>query len=555
MTIVDSPVNDPSSDRGSHYDAIIVGAGFAGLYMLYRLRGLGLTVRVIEAGDGVGGTWYWNRYPGARCDVPSLEYSYSFSKELQEEWEWTELMPSQPEVEKYLNHVADRFDLRRDIDLGTRVTGATFDEVACRWTVTTDSGEALSARFCIMATGCLSAPMRPDIQGMESFDGLSLQTSLWPKEGVDLTGLRVGIIGTGSSAVQAIPVLAAQAAHLFVFQRTATFTFPSMNRPLSPEYQRMVKDSYEEIRDRQRHSLAGLAGWSPNGWFQPPTRKILETSMEERLALLDERGWMAVRAFADVQSSLEANEAAVDLYREMVRRTVADQTVAEALSPRGYPLGCKRQVVDSDYFVTFNRDNVTLVDLKREAIEAVTPAGLRTSNQEYAFDVLVYATGFDAMTGALAKIDICGRDGRALKEKWAGGPRTYLGLQSAGFPNLFTITGPQSPSVLTNMVVSIEQHVDWVAACIANLDSEGLSTIEPSIDAEDAWVDHVNQIAQGTMYTAETCNSWYIGANIPGKPRIFMPYVGGLGRYTEKCAAVAANGYEGFIRERGVVRA
>ncbi len=529
------------------YDAIVVGAGFAGLYMLYRLRELGFSARVIEAGDGVGGTWYWNRYPGARCDVPSLEYSYSFSRELQEEWEWTEVMPAQPEVEKYLNHVADRFGLRPNIQLSTRVTSAVFDEATDRWTVGTDAGDRYSARYCVMATGCLSEPSRPDVPGMDSFAGLTLQTSLWPKEGVDLTGKRVGMIGTGSSGVQAAPVIAEQAAHLFIFQRTPTFTFPSMNRPLNPEYQRKVKDNYPEVRQKQRETPVGISGWGAPAWMQAPTRKILETSEEDKLAALNELGWGAVRSFADIQTNLEANAAAVELYCEMVRRTVKDPEVAESLSPRDYPLGCKRQVIDTDYFETFNRDNVTLVDLRRGAIEEVTPKGLRTAAGEYEFDVLIYATGFDAMTGALNRIDIRGRGGRALKEKWAHGPREYLGLQSAGFPNLFTITGPGSPSVLTNMVVSIEEHVDWVSDCIAYLRDHQLETIEPSVEAEDAWIEHVNQVAEGTMYTAPSCNSWYLGANIAGKTRIFMPYVGGLAKYLEKCREIVANGYEGFV--------
>jgi cation diffusion facilitator CzcD-associated flavoprotein CzcO len=536
---------------GETHDAIVVGAGFAGLYMLYRLRGLGLSTRVIEAGDGVGGTWYWNRYPGARCDVPSLEYSYSFSKELQEEWEWTELMPSQPEVERYLNHVADRFDLRRDIELSTRVTAAVFDERRARWLIETNTGRRFSARFCVMATGCLSAPYRPEYPGADSFRGLVLQTSLWPKEDVDLSGRRVGMIGTGSSAVQATPEIAAVAEHLYVFQRTPTFTFPSMNRPLEPEFQRKVKDNYDEVRRVQRQSQVGISGYNAAGAFiQPPNKKILETPFEERMAMLDERGWGAIRMFSDVQSSLEANAAAVEMYCEMVRRTVKDPEVAEALSPRSYPLGCKRIVVDKDYFVTFNRPNVTLVDIRRAPIEAITPAGLRTAEREYEFDVLVYATGFDAMTGALNRIDIRGREGMALREKWQYGPRSYLGIQVAGFPNLFTITGPGSPSVLSNMVVSIEQHVDWVADALEYMAERGLDTIEPTVEAEDAWVDHVNQVAQGTMYTAESCNSWYLGANIAGKPRVFMPYVGGVGRYADRCREVVANGYKGFVLAR-----
>jgi cyclohexanone monooxygenase len=530
------------------YDAVVVGAGFAGLYMLHRLRGLGLTARVLEMGEGIGGTWFWNRYPGARCDVPSLEYSYSFSKELQEEWEWSELMPSQEEVERYLNHVADRFELWRDIELSTRVNSAVYDDAACRWTVETDTGRRFSARFCIMATGCLSAPNRPEFAGADSFEGLVLQTSLWPKDGVDFSGLRVGMIGTGSSAVQATPEIAAQADHLYVFQRTPTYTFPSMNRPMDPAFQRKVKDNYDEVRKVQRQSQAGISGYTGSGAFiQPPTLKILETTPEQRKAMLDERGWMAVRLFADVQRNLEANALAVEMYGEMVRRMVKDPEVADALAPKDYPLGCKRVVVDKDYFVTFNRDNVTLVDLRKEGIEAITPKGLKTAARDYEFDVLIYATGFDAMTGALNRIDIRGSGGRKLREKWQDGPRAYLGIQSAGFPNMFMITGPGSPSVLSNMVVSIEQHVDWVSEAIDYMCEHGVETIEPEVEAEDRWIEHVNEVADGTMFTAESCNSWYLGVNIEGKPRVFMPYVGGVGRYAERCREIVANGYEGFV--------
>ncbi|HEY7270292.1 MAG TPA: NAD(P)/FAD-dependent oxidoreductase, partial [Dehalococcoidia bacterium] len=375
--------------------------------------------------------------------------------------------------------------------------------------------------------------------------------SLWPKDGVDLRGKRVGMIGTGSSAVQATPEIAAEAAHLFVFQRTPTYTFPTPNRPLESEFQRKAKDNYEEIRRVQRQSQAGISGYTPAGAFmQPPTLKIMETTAEERMKMVDERGWMASRLFSDAQSNLEANELAVEMYREMIRRTVDDPEVAETLSPRGYPLGCKRVVIDKDYFVTFNRDNVTLVDLQKEPIEAITPNGLKTAAGEYEFDVLIYATGFDAMTGALNRIDIRGRKGETLRRKWEHGPKAYLGIQVAGFPNMFTITGPGSPSVLSNMIVSIEQHVDWIADALEHMIERNLDTIEPTEEAQEAWVEHVNQVSVGTMYTAETCNSWYLGANIAGKTRVFMPYVGGVGKYAERCREIVGNGYEGFVLER-----
>ena len=533
------------------FDAIIVGAGMAGLYMLYRLRGQGMTARVFEAGTNVGGTWYWNRYPGARCDVTSMEYSFSFSKELEQDWEWTELMASQPEIERYVNHVADRFDLRRDITFRTRVTDATFDEDRRLWTVLTDRGHEVTARYCIMATGCLSAPMLPNIPGIDRFQGVSVQTSLWPKEGVDLAGKRVALIGTGSSAVQATPEIARAAAQLTVFQRTPTYTWPSPNRPLSVEEQARIKATYDELRHKQRTSQVGISGVVNGALVQPPTQKLLDLSEEERLEVLDDHGFAATRMYADIATNPEANAAARTLYGTMIRRVVQDPKTADALTPKDYPIGCKRAVVDRDYFVTFNRPNVALVDLRTEPIVEVTERGIRTARTEHEFDVIVYATGFDAMTGALNRIAIRGEGGVLLRDKWAAGPRNYLGLMAAGFPNLFTITGPGSPSVLSNMVVSIEQHVDWIAGCLAYLRGNGLDRIAPTEDAEDAWVNHVNEVAAGTMYTAPSCNSWYLGANVPGKVRQFMPYVGGVGRYREKCDQVVANGYEGFVLGAG----
>jgi cyclohexanone monooxygenase len=531
----------------AEYDVIVVGAGFAGIYSLYHFRELGFTARALEMGDGVGGTWYWNRYPGARCDVPSLEYSYGFSKELQLEWEWTEIMPARAEIEEYLNHVVDRFDLRDDIQLKTRVTAATFDEEGARWLVETDTGERFSAPFVVMATGCLSAPMVPDVPGRDSFEGLILQTSMWPREGVDLGGKRVGLIGTGSSGVQATPEIARDAEHLYVFQRTATYSFPAFRGMLDPELQRTFKENPDEFRRQQRQAFAGVAGFGGAlGPAQPPERKILETPWEEQLEVLDEQGFWGARAWGDVLVDLEANEAGAELFREMIRRTVDDPDVAQALSPRGYPLGCKRLVFGVDYYESFNRDNVTLVDLRKGGIEAITPTGIRTAQGDYDLDVIVFATGFDAMTGALNRIDIRGRDGLLLRDAWAEGARTLLGLQSYGFPNLFTITGPGSPSVLANMVVGIEQHVEWIGDCLAYLRDRGFHTIEPTLEAQDAWVAHVNEVAEGSMYTAPTCNSWYLGANIPGKPRVFLPYIGGLPQYIEKADACAAAGYEGF---------
>ena len=530
-------------------DVIVVGAGFAGMYALHKFRGLGLRTQVLEAGKDVGGTWYWNRYPGARCDVPSVEYSYSFDKDLEQEWDWTEIMAAQPEILEYANHVADRFDLRKDMQFQTRVDSAVFDENSNCWTVVTESGQTYTARFCVMATGCLSVPNTPRIDGQDNFAGSVYHTGNWPEGGVDFSDAAVGIIGTGSSGIQSIPVIAEQAKHLTVFQRTPNYTMPAANAPLKTEFLRQAKENYSAIRAEQRASQVGIVGYGfgfGGAENVVPTQEIKQTTPAERQRLVEEEGFLAIRRYADVALDEEANELACEMYRDQVKRVIKDPATAQALMPRDYPMGCKRPVIDTNYYETFNRDNVTLVDLRQGGIEEITEAGVRTAKADYTFDVLVYATGFDAMTGALGKIDIRGRENRALTEYWEAGPRTYLGLQVAGFPNLFTVTGPGSPSVLSNMIVSIEQHIDWIARCISDLDQCGAQTIEATTEAEDEWIAHVNDVAQNTMFTAKSCNSWYLGANIPGKPRIFMPYVGGVGVYREKCDEVARNGYQGF---------
>ena len=522
-------------------DAVVVGAGFAGLYMLHSLRGLGLSARVFEAGDGIGGTWYWNRYPGARCDVESLDYSYSFSDELQQEWQWTERYASQPEILTYINHVADRFDLRRDIQCGTRVTAAVFDESATRWTVETDRGDRVSARFCIMATGCLSSAQAPKFPGLESFEGRWYHTGRWPHEGVDFTGQRVGVIGTGSSAIQSIPIIAAQARHLYVFQRTPNYSIPAHNAPLDREFERRVKADYAEFRRQARESRVGFVMERNEVSALAVAREQREGEYEKRWS----RGGLGFSStFADLLTSQEANDTAAAFFRDKIRSIVRDPAVAEALTPRDYPLGTKRLCVDTGYYATFNRDNVTLIDIRATPIETITPAGLRTREAEYTLDSLVFAIGFDAMTGALLGVDIRGRDGRTLREAWAAGPKTYLGLGVAGFPNFFMITGPGSPSVLSNMIVSIEQHVDWIAACVTFMRERGHAAIEPEAGAQEAWVAHVNEVGNLTLYPR--ANSWYMGANVPGKPRIFMPYIGGVGTYRQICDDVAAKGYTGF---------
>jgi cyclohexanone monooxygenase len=526
------------------FDAVIVGAGLAGLYMLHRLRGLGLSARVYEAGDGVGGTWYWNRYPGARCDIESMDYSYSFSDELQQEWQWTERFAAQPEILRYVNHVADRFDLRRDIQFSTRVIAASYDETTGRWKIATDAGDRVSAQFCVMAVGCLSTTQVPNFPGLDTFRGKWYHTGRWPHEGVDFTGQRVGVVGTGSSAIQAIPVIAEQAAHLHVFQRTPNYSVPSRNAPLDPEYERSIKANYATFRQQARESRAGFV--TPN--TEHMEKSALEVTPEERDHAYEtrwQRGGLGFNsAFIDVGVKIEANDTAAEFVRAKIRAIVRDPEVAEALAPKDYPIGTKRLCADSGYFETYNRDNVTLVNLRKTPIEAITPQGIKTADAEYAFDSIVFAIGFDAMTGPLLGIDIRGRCGVSLRELWAAGPHTYLGIGMAGFPNLFTITGPGSPSVLSNMIVSIEQHVDWIADCVDYLCEHGYQSIEPTAEAQEAWVAHVNEVGHTTLYPR--ANSWYMGANIPGKPRVFMPYIGGVGTYRQKCDEVAEAGYTGF---------
>jgi cation diffusion facilitator CzcD-associated flavoprotein CzcO len=539
----------PAMAAPRRFDVIVIGAGVAGLYAVHLLRERGFSVRALEKGDEVGGTWYWNRYPGARCDVQSIEYSYSFSQEIEQEWEWTELMPAQPEIEAYLNFVADRLDLRRDIQLDTRVTTLTYDEADASWSVGTDGPDRFVARWVIAATGCLSAPVEPDIPGLSSFTGVTLYTNRFPKEGFDFTDLRVGVVGTGSSGVQSIPVIAEQAEHLYVFQRSAAYTRPANNRPLQPGELDAVKADYEGLRRRQRAAYAGLVSFGAVSFegITPPSRRILDTPREERLAVLEELGWTAPGAWADVMFDLEANRAGTELYGELVRREVEDPDVAESLIPH-YPLGCKRQILDIGYFASFNRENVTLVDLRREPIVEVRADGIHTGRSDIELDVLVMATGFDAMTGALNRIDVRGREGRSLQEFWsAEGPGSYLGLQVAGFPNLFTITGPGSPSVLTNMMVAIEQHVDWITDCLVYLRDHDRRSIEASREAQEAWVDHATSIVTGLVRASDACNSWYVGANVAGKKRFHMPYVGGLPAYRQRCEEVVAAGYEGFV--------
>ena len=550
MSAASSISGKGDAENTETYDVVVVGAGFAGMYMLHRLRRQGLSVRVYEQGGDVGGTWYWNRYPGARCDIESMQYSYSFSNELQQEWEWSERYAPQPEILKYAHHVADRFNLRPDIQLDTRVERAAFDEITHGWSVTTSDGKHVTANHVVLATGCLSNARMPDIKGLADFKGQIYHTGHWPHDPVDFTGLRVGVIGTGSSAIQSVPVIAAQAKHLTVFQRTANFSIPARNAALTLEERDSFRSNYPEIRRIAREEMR-------NGIVQElPDRGALDDGDNARRAKYESRWTNGGLTFLAVYNNLvldkTANDTAADFVRGKIAEIVRDPQTAMLLQPRDHPIGSKRICVDTDYYATFNRPDVTLVDIKSNPIETILPNAVRAGGNDHEVDALVLATGFDAMTGSVAKIDIRGRDGQTLNAKWAEGPRTYLGLMSAGFPNLFIITGPGSPSVLSNMIVAIEQHVDWIADAIAHMRDRGLDTIEASKGAEDKWVAHVNEVAHATLYPQ--ANSWYMGANIPGKPQIFMPYIGGVNIYRQICNDVVAKGYEGFVMmaaERG----
>jgi cyclohexanone monooxygenase len=523
-------------------DVVVVGAGFAGLYLLHRLRTLGYDTQVVEAAGGLGGTWYWNRYPGARCDVESLEYSYGFDEDLQQDWEWTERYATQPEILRYLEHVADRFDLRRDIQFDTRVVAAAYDDATSRWTIRTDVGDELVAQFVVMATGCLSSANVPDIAGRDRFVGPTYHTGRWPHDGVDFTGQRVGVIGTGSSAIQSIPIIAERAAQLTVFQRTASYAVPANNRPLDPIEQAEVKADYAGLRAANRQSMVGFGSRWPGNEALASTASA-EDRAREFEARWERGGLPFLGAFADLMVDPAANDLAAEFVRDKIRGIVADPATARLLSPDTV-IGCKRLCVDTGYYATFNRPNVALVDVSDHGIDEITEHGIRVDDTTYELDAIVFATGFDAMTGALAAIDIRGRNGETLRDAWAAGPRTYLGLTVAGFPNLFLVTGPGSPSVLTNMVTSIEHHVQWISDAIDHLKRNGLGRIEATVEAQDDWVEFVNLVASLTVYPS--CNSWYLGANVPGKPRVFMPLIG-FPTYVERCDTIVAAGYEGFV--------
>ena len=522
------------------YDVAIVGAGFAGLYLLHRLRGLGLRAKVLEAGFDVGGTWYWNRYPGARCDVESMQYSYQFDDALQQDWNWSERYAPQPEILEYAQHVADRFDLRSDIQFNTRVATARYDAATSRWTLEAEEGGKTVARFCVMATGCLSVPNWPKLNGLEDFAGPTYHTAIWPHEKIDFTGKRVAVIGTGSSAIQSIPLIAEEATELFVFQRTPNYAIPAHNALLDPEKVKAIKADYPGMRERARNNHPGI-----DGDFRKDD--ALDATPEERKAEYARRwqngGLTFMGAYGDLMLNKEANDTIANFVRDKIREIVNDPALAELLCPDNI-IGGKRLCVDTNYFATYNRDNVSLIDVKERPIEAITAKGVRAHGRDFEVDALIIATGFDAMTGALTNIDIRGRDNASLQGRWADGPSSYLGLAMADFPNLFTITGPGSPSVFTNMIPTIEQHVDWVSDCLAYMTAHNYTSIEAEREAEKDWWDHVQEVAAEGLKS--TTDSWYLGANVSGKARVFMPYYGGFPKYCAKCEEVVADGYTGF---------
>ncbi|GAA1105367.1 flavin-containing monooxygenase [Pseudonocardia alni] len=537
----------PAPSREPEYDAVVVGAGFAGLHMLHRLRTAGLRTRLFEAGDAVGGTWFWNRYPGARCDFESVDYSYGFDAELQRDWTWSERYPSQPEILRYLDHVADRFGLRADIRLSTRVCAAHYDGDARGWTVRTAATgpagrtEEVTTRLLIMATGALSAPRLPDVPGIDTFAGRTLQTSLWPREGVDLRGERVAVVGTGSSGAQVVPRIAEQAERLHVLQRTPVYVVPAHNRPLTPAEQSAVKEDYPAYRDRSREAFLGVH-------FDPAGESAAAADPDERRAAYEER-WRAggasiLACYPDLLVDAAANETLADFLRGKIAELVVDPETARRLTPRDLAVGSKRLVVETDYYPTFNRPSVELVDLREEPLAEVTPRGVRVGDREIELDVLVFATGFDALTGPLLAVDVSGVDGVSLADAWADGPSTYLGLAVAGFPNLFTVAGPGSPSVLSNVVRCTEENVEWIGDLAEHMRAHGATEVHASAEAAKDWTAHVGEVAETTLLTS--ANSWYVGANVPGKPRVFMPYAGGLPEYHRRCAEVAERGYEGF---------
>tara|TARA_B100000427_G_scaffold54073_2_gene41782 strand:+ start:5639 stop:7237 length:1599 start_codon:yes stop_codon:yes gene_type:complete len=528
--------------KAKEVDVVVVGAGFAGIYMLYKLKNLGFTSRVIERGDGVGGTWHWNRYPGARCDIPSLQYSYQFDDELQQEWEWEEKYSSQKQILEYANHVVDRFDLRNDITFNTEVQSTTYNEEQGRWTVKT-SQEEIVCSYCVMATGCLSQVNEPNIPGIENFKGELLHTGKWPHSDINFEGKNISIIGTGSSSIQSIPIIAESAKTLTVFQRTANYSIPSNNGPMDPAEEAEIKSRYKDFREENWQNGFGIAGLANELLAtETPDDEIKETFSEH----WDNSGLGFLGAYADLMLDPNANEIAASFVRDKIKEIVNDPDTADNLCP-DHTIGCKRLCVDTDYYETFNKPNVSLINIKKDPILDITENSVTTEKNEFETDMLILATGFDAMTGALTNIDITGKNGNKLSEVWANGAKSYLGLGISGFPNLFMVTGPGSPSVLSNMLPSIEQHVEWIANCLVWMRDNNKSIIESTESAEEEWMQHVKETSELTLYT--TCNSWYNGSNLEGKSKTFLPYVG-VPPYAEKCEEVSKENYQGFVFDK-----
>lgn len=542
MTLTQENASQVADTDTETYDVAVIGAGFSGMYMLHKLRELGFSAHLIERGGDVGGTWYWNRYPGARCDVESTFYNYTFDETLQQEWTWSERYPSQPELFRYASWIADRLDLRRDISFDTNVDSTEYHRARDLWVTRTDSDRTIESRYLVTAVGCLSASRVPKFEGVQDFRGETYHTGLWPHEGVDFSGKRVAVIGSGSSGIQAIQEIAKQATDLTVFQRTANFTLPAQNRPLEEEQIAQIKSNYTAQNEAVRQSSFGMTGPVRDRSIKDIPAKELKADLD---ALWEKGGFYFMFAYPEVVVDEEANEILSEYVRERIRGIVDDPAVAELLCPQTHPIGTKRICVAINYYETYNRDNVHLVDISTTPIERLTEQGLVVDGVEYEVDAIVFATGFDAMTGPLNKIDIRGTDGQTLKDKWSEGPRTYLGIATAGFPNMFMITAPGSPSVLSNMMVSIEQHVEWVADTLVYQRDHNLTRFEATQNAEDSWGDHVNDVASYTLHPRAA--SWYMGANIPGKPQVFMPYIGGVGEYRKRCDEVAAADYKGFV--------
>ena len=532
---------DAVKAAGRHLDALVIGQGFGGMYMLHRARGMGLSVLAIEAGDDVGGTWYWNRYPGARCDVMSIDYCYSFSNEIMQEWTWSEQFAAQSEIWAYAKWVADKLDLRRDIKFNTRATSLAFDETRQIWEVKTDRGDLFEVTYVIMATGPLSIPKGLDVPGQERFKGDIYLSGRWPQHPVDFAGKRVGLIGTGSTGVQITPVVAEQASKLVVFQRTPSFTFPMRNQKLDADYVAQIKQHYPELRAFARNTATG-------GVRATSTRPVFSVPVAERERLMEEAwahsGLAFIGLFADVLINQQANDVVADFVRRKIREVVKDPEIAEVLTPRGYPIFARRPCLETNYYEAFNRDNVMLVDCLNEPIVEITERGIRTDTREIELDIIIAATGYDGLTGAMTAVDIWGKQGRGLREKWANGAHSHLGLMIEGFPNLFMIAGANGPSALANYLILNEQNADWICGCIEFMRSRGHCTIEPNVEAEQKYMDLVTTIAGRSLMA--TANTWYTGTNIPGKTRFFPLFAGGLNKYLEICRDTAAAGYPGF---------